>query len=104
VYATVPLNVLTWLVFSLAGTKTKIIDVVDIWPDVLPFPMSFRRVLAPIFGVEMVLQVCGSEGRHCDGCLGQFIQEAFITPATGPVNASIWHDAYIGGAEAVDLT
>jgi len=49
VYATVPLNVLTWLVFSLAGTKTKIIDVVDIWPDVLPFPMSFRRVLAPIF-------------------------------------------------------
>jgi glycosyltransferase involved in cell wall biosynthesis len=49
VYATVPLNVLAWLVFSMVGAKTKIIDVVDIWPDVLPFPMSLRRMLAPIF-------------------------------------------------------
>jgi glycosyltransferase involved in cell wall biosynthesis len=49
VYVTVPLNVLAWLVFSMTGAKTKIIDVVDIWPDVLPFPISLRRVLAPIF-------------------------------------------------------
>jgi glycosyltransferase involved in cell wall biosynthesis len=51
VYATVPLNVLAWLVFSMAGGKTKIIDVVDIWPDVLPFPTVARKVLAPIFAV-----------------------------------------------------
>jgi glycosyltransferase involved in cell wall biosynthesis len=51
VYVTVPLNVLAWLVFMLAGTKTKIIDVVDIWPDVLPFPPPLRRLLAPAFGL-----------------------------------------------------
>jgi glycosyltransferase involved in cell wall biosynthesis len=51
VYVTVPLNVLAWLVFMLAGTKTKIIDVVDIWPDVLPFPRNVRRALSPIFAV-----------------------------------------------------
>lgn len=51
VYATAPLNVLTWLVFTLAGSKTKIIDVVDIWPDVLPFPPLVRRVLRPMFAV-----------------------------------------------------
>jgi glycosyltransferase involved in cell wall biosynthesis len=49
VYATVPLNVLTWLVFTQAGAKTKIIDVVDIWPDVLPFAPVVRKALAPIF-------------------------------------------------------
>jgi glycosyltransferase involved in cell wall biosynthesis len=51
VYATVPLNVLTWLVFILAGAKTKIVDVVDIWPDALPFPRNARAVLSPIFAV-----------------------------------------------------
>jgi glycosyltransferase involved in cell wall biosynthesis len=51
VYATVPLNVLSWLVFSMAGAKTKIIDVVDVWPDVLPFPPVARKALAPIFAV-----------------------------------------------------
>src|ERR1035441_8115151 len=49
VYVTAPLNVLAWLVFMLAGSKTKIIDVVDIWPDVLPFPPLVRRLLAPAF-------------------------------------------------------
>jgi glycosyltransferase involved in cell wall biosynthesis len=51
VYATVPLNVLAWLVFSMAGARIKIIDVVDIWPDVLPFPPVARKALAPIFAV-----------------------------------------------------
>jgi glycosyltransferase involved in cell wall biosynthesis len=51
VYATTPLNVLAWLVFTLAGAKTKIIDVVDIWPDVLPFSAAVRRVFAPVFVV-----------------------------------------------------
>jgi glycosyltransferase involved in cell wall biosynthesis len=51
VYATVPLNGMAWLVFLLAGAKTKIIDVVDIWPDVLPFPPVARKALAPAFAV-----------------------------------------------------
>ena len=51
VYATAPLNVLTWMIFELAGARTKVIDVVDIWPDVLPFPPLVRRALAPVFAV-----------------------------------------------------
>ena len=51
VYVTAPLNVLAWLVFMLAGARIKIIDVVDIWPDVLPFPPNVRRALSPIFAV-----------------------------------------------------
>jgi glycosyltransferase involved in cell wall biosynthesis len=49
VYVTAPFNVMAWLVFKLAGTKTKVIDVVDIWPDVLPFPPLLRCLLAPVF-------------------------------------------------------
>ena len=51
VYVTAPLNVLAWLIFKLSGTKTKIIDVVDIWPDVLPFSPLLRRLLTPVFGL-----------------------------------------------------
>jgi glycosyltransferase involved in cell wall biosynthesis len=49
VYVTTPLNVLAWLAFIQAGAKTTIIDVVDIWPDVLPFPQLTRKAMAPIF-------------------------------------------------------
>jgi glycosyltransferase involved in cell wall biosynthesis len=51
VYSTVPLNVMTWLVFILARGKMRIIDVVDIWPDVLPFSPIVRRVCAPGFAL-----------------------------------------------------
>jgi glycosyltransferase involved in cell wall biosynthesis len=51
VYASAPLNVLSWLLFRSAGKRTKIIDVIDIWPDVLPFPQLLRRVLAPFFAL-----------------------------------------------------
>jgi glycosyltransferase involved in cell wall biosynthesis len=51
VYVTAPLNVLACLVFMLAGARIKIIDVVDIWPDVLPFPRNVKRSLSPIFAV-----------------------------------------------------
>jgi glycosyltransferase involved in cell wall biosynthesis len=49
VYASVPLNFLSWLLFRRAGKRTKIIDVIDIWPDVLPFPQLLRRAFAPLF-------------------------------------------------------
>jgi len=51
VYASAPLNELSWLLFRTAGKRTKIIDVIDIWPDVLPFPQLLRRVLAPFFAL-----------------------------------------------------
>jgi len=51
VYATAPLNVMTWLVFMLAGSKIKIVDVVDIWPDVLPFTPAVKKAFAPIFAL-----------------------------------------------------
>lgn len=51
VYATAPLNVMAWLVFVLAAGKTRIIDVVDIWPDVLPFSPLARMLLAPAFAL-----------------------------------------------------
>ncbi len=51
VYATAPLNVLAWLVFKQSGAKAKIIDVVDIWPDVLPFSAFTRKALAPILAI-----------------------------------------------------
>ncbi len=77
VYATVPLNVLTWLVFSLAGTKTKIIDIVDIWPDVLPFPMSLRRVLVPIFAAwKWFLKSAVAKADIVMAVSDSFIQEA----------------------------
>lgn len=51
VYSTVPLNAMTWLVFILARGKTRIIDVVDIWPDVLPFSPLARKFFAPAFAL-----------------------------------------------------
>ena len=51
VYSTLPLNVLTWLVLSQVGGKKTILDVVDVWPDVLPFPPAVRKAFAPAFAV-----------------------------------------------------
>jgi len=49
VYVTLPLNVTAWLILSFSGNKTKIVDVVDIWPDVLPFTPAQKFALSPIF-------------------------------------------------------
>jgi hypothetical protein len=51
VYASAPLNILSWLVFNSAGKKMKVIDVIDIWPDVLPFSQLLRQTLAPFFAL-----------------------------------------------------
>jgi glycosyltransferase involved in cell wall biosynthesis len=48
IYATAPLNSLAWLAFVRAGSATKILDVVDIWPESLPLSPSTKRVLTPI--------------------------------------------------------
>lgn len=51
IYATLPLNLLAWLVFSLSRGARRIADVVDIWPDSLPFSPRLRRLLLPAFAV-----------------------------------------------------
>jgi glycosyltransferase involved in cell wall biosynthesis len=49
VYAALPFNTLAWIAMRLAGDRVKIVDVTDIWPDVLPFPQRMRRLLSPAF-------------------------------------------------------
>ena len=51
VYVTLPFNFLAWFVLWISPARCKIIDVVDIWPDVLPFPRRFVRLLWPIFAI-----------------------------------------------------
>lgn len=51
VYATLPLNLLVAMVFFLSRDKIKIVDVVDIWPDVLPFPKTFKKIFRPFFSI-----------------------------------------------------
>lgn len=49
VYVTLPFNFLTWLVLLASSRKARIVDIIDIWPDVLPFPSIVRRILSPVF-------------------------------------------------------
>ncbi len=51
VYATLPLNLLAMLVFLSCPSKYRIVDVVDIWPDVLPFPAIIRKIFRPFFSI-----------------------------------------------------
>lgn len=51
VYCTLPLNLTALLVFIISSKKVKILDVVDIWPDVLPFPSIFKNIFFPLFTI-----------------------------------------------------
>ncbi len=51
VYVTLPLNLLALLVFLFSRDKIKIADVVDIWPDVLPFPQKMKAFFYPVFAL-----------------------------------------------------
>jgi glycosyltransferase involved in cell wall biosynthesis len=49
VYVTLPLNLLAWFILRSAPAQCKIVDVIDIWPDVLPFPKQFVQLFRPLF-------------------------------------------------------
>ncbi len=49
VYATAPLNLLAARAFGEAADCVRVLDVVDVWPDVLPFPRAIRRLAWPAF-------------------------------------------------------
>ena len=51
VYATVPFNLLAFLSFKVFGKALRVIDIVDIWPDVLPFSKVVRRLFAPVLAI-----------------------------------------------------
>ena len=49
VYATAPLAELAAFAFRTSRARLKVLDVVDIWPDVLPFSDRLRRAAWPVF-------------------------------------------------------
>jgi len=49
VYVTLPLNLVAFLIFPFSRQKTKIVDVVDIWPDILPFSPTIKAIFSPFF-------------------------------------------------------
>lgn len=49
VYVTLPLNLLALLVFVVRSEKLKVADVIDIWPDALPFSPFAKKILFPFF-------------------------------------------------------
>ena len=51
VFVTLPLNMLAWLVLLLAGHRKRIVDIVDVWPDVLPFSSAMKRLLRPALSI-----------------------------------------------------
>jgi glycosyltransferase involved in cell wall biosynthesis len=51
VYTSIPFNLMAWLVVQIAGQRTTIMDVIDIWPDVLPFSQKHKRILRPLMSV-----------------------------------------------------
>jgi len=80
VYVTLPLNLTAWLILTLAGSRKKIVDIVDIWPDVLPFSQRVKLAFRPVLSIwrqlfkasvrkaDMVMAVSNSflsEARRC---------------------------------------
>lgn len=51
VYTTLPFNILSWWILSRSRVRLKIVDVMDRWPDSLPFPRSFKKLFAPALAV-----------------------------------------------------
>ena len=50
-YVTLPFNTLAWLVLRNARAQWKIVDVMDIWPDVLPFSRRQLKLFRPVFAL-----------------------------------------------------
>jgi glycosyltransferase involved in cell wall biosynthesis len=94
VYATLPLNLAAFAVTRLAGRRCTIVDVVDIWPDVLPFPSRVRRVAAPAFRLWRHLYV--GAVRRADLVLA--VSDVFReeTQRHRPRDAAPVHRVYIG--------
>ncbi len=51
VYATLPFNSLAWFALRNARAHRRIVDITDIWPDVLPFSPRLVRMFRPAFAL-----------------------------------------------------
>lgn len=51
IYVSVPFNLLAWLVCLFAKKQQRIIDIIDIWPDVLPFSNRSRQATQPVMAL-----------------------------------------------------
>jgi len=106
VYATAPLNLLAWIVFVALRDTTKILDVVDIWPDVLPFSPGLRRTFAPFFAAWKRLFVAGA--RRSDVLLAvsdDFLAEAarYVRTTTPVRRFYIGHESLLSEREKQPL-
>ena len=104
VYATAPLNLLASGAFAAAPRALRILDVVDVWPDVLPFPPAVRRLGWPLFAAWKALfaRAC----RHADVLLAvsdRFLDEGrrwFRGPDARARRFYIGHPALPAGGPA----
>jgi hypothetical protein len=93
VYVTLPLNLLAWFVLRSAPAQCKIVDVIDIWPDVLPFPKRVVRLFRPVFA--MWRNLFDRAVRRADVMLA--VSDAFYVEAVKFVNPRSRHRRfYIG--------
>jgi hypothetical protein len=93
VYVTLPLNLLAWFILRSAPAQCKIVDVIDIWPDVLPFPRPLVRLFRPLFA--MWRQLFNHAVRKADVMLA--VSDTFYVEALKFVNAGCQHRRfYIG--------
>lgn len=51
VYCSAPFSILAYIVFRINPTAARVLDIVDYWPDSLPFPKRFEYYMAPFFFV-----------------------------------------------------
>lgn len=49
VYCSAPFSILAYIVFKMNPSATRVLDIVDYWPDSLPFPDRFEHYMAPFF-------------------------------------------------------
>jgi hypothetical protein len=93
-YVTAPFNALAVAVMRLSREKPKILDVIDIWPDVLPFPGWVRTAFTPLFAAWKAL--FSAAARNADLVLtvsDSFLQEALISGAKKGRRFYIGHHA-----------
>jgi glycosyltransferase involved in cell wall biosynthesis len=93
VYVTLPLNLLAWFVLRNAPRQCKIVDIIDIWPDVLPFPARIVRLFRPIF--VLWRKLFDRAVRNADVMLA--VSDAFYAEGLKFANAGCRHKRfYIG--------
>lgn len=109
VYATVPLNLAAWRAFRAAGPHHhRVLDVVDIWPDVLPWPPAARRLAAPAFRVwRRTFELACASADTLLAVSDRFLEESTPHFRAGPGSAArfyIGHEPLRASGEREQVT